>query len=126
MTSFTGNTCLLTLWALQFNFGPVSFSKSQFSNYSPALSLNCQPFYILDNRISPAVKEEAGEATLLSAYKSCNLTWQSPGPTAFWLFKKQQHSRQQSPDETFSYRADKSFNRESFTSTVFSLPERQN
>lgn len=96
MTSFTGNMCLLILWALQFNFGPVSFSKFQFSNYSPALSPNYQSFYILDNTIPLGVKGEAGEATLLSAYRSCNLTWQNPGPTAFWLFKK--HSQQQSPD----------------------------
>lgn len=96
--------CLPILWALQFNFGPVSSSKFQFSNYSPALSLNCQSFYFWDNTIPLGIKQEAGEAALLSAYKSCNLTRQSPSPTALQLFKKQQHSQQQSTEEMFSYR----------------------
>lgn len=56
--------CLCILWPLQFNFGPVSSSKFQFSNYSPALSLNCQSYYILDNTTALGVKEEVGEAPL--------------------------------------------------------------
>lgn len=35
----------------QFNSGPVSFGKLQFSNYSAAWSWNCQSLYILDNTI---------------------------------------------------------------------------
>lgn len=52
-------------------------------------------------------KRRLERLTLLSAYKSSKLTWQSPGPIAFWLFKKQHHSEQLSPDEMFSYRTER-------------------